>query len=106
MERLCQDSSDTFRARAASAFVYVSVYGGGHKSLRGSGRRDIVEARCVARRPCWTYCRSGYVADLWVQVALNVFTLEIHSQLFPKSEATRLRVSEPQKVNILPSDTQ
>ena len=102
MERLCQDSSDTFRAHAASAFVYVSVYGGGHKGLRGSGRREIVEARCVARRPCWTYCRSGYVADLWVQVALNVFTLGIHSQLFPKSEATQLRVKEPPKENILP----
>ena len=80
----------------------VSVYGGGHKGLRGSGRREIVEARCVARRPCWTYCRSGYVADLWVQVALNVFTLGIHSQLFPKSEATQLRVNEPPKENILP----
>ena len=30
--------------------VYVSTYGGGHKGLRGSGRRDIIEARWVARR--------------------------------------------------------
>ena len=26
-------SSDTFRAHAASEFVYVSIYGGGHKML-------------------------------------------------------------------------
>ena len=70
--------------------------------MRGSGKCDFVEARCVARRPSWTFCRSGYVADLRVQVALNVFILWIHSQLFPKSEATQLRVSEPPMENILP----
>ena len=31
-------------------FVYVSVYGGGQKSLRNSGGGGIIETRCVPKR--------------------------------------------------------
>ena len=40
MARLCQVSSDTFRAHAASASVYVSINGGGDKMFTWLG--DLV----------------------------------------------------------------
>ena len=44
------------------SLVYVSIYGGGHKGLRGSGRRVIIKAKCVAR---------SLQLNIWSQLLCN-----------------------------------